>query len=356
MLRGVDDPRLAGYEERFRRDGLPLFVAGTTARTDVWTRAVPVLGLVFIGEVLGAIDLQWSWWANVLALLGGIAILLGGLALSNRARGRRLLARPRDVGPLELAGFVLLPAVLPLVFGGQTRSAWVTAVANLVLLAVLYGTIRYGLLPIVAWAARRLGGQLASSVVLLARAIPLLMLFSVVLFLTTEMWQTFARMDDASLIAVAGLLVAIGMVFLAVRLPREVAALERDVGGEPPLDRRQRLNVGLVLFVSHALQVLVVSLAVGVFFVAFGLLATPASLLTTWVGQPPDEVLTVGGVHLYAELVRVSAAIAAFSGLYYAIAVLTDATYREEFLSDIEVSMRATFAARTEYLALLAAT
>jgi hypothetical protein len=102
--------------------------------------------------------------------------------------------------------------------------------------------------------------------------------------------------------------------------------------------------------------VLVVSLAVGAFFVAFGLLATPASLLTTWVGQPPDEVLTIGGVQLYAELLRVSAAIAAFSGLYYAIAVLTDATYREEFLSEIEVSMRATFAARTEYLALLAAT
>jgi len=355
MLGGVDDPRLSEYEERFRRAGLPLFVAGTTARTEVWTRAVPILGLVFIGEVLGAIDLQWSWWANALALLGGMAILLGGLALANRLRGRALLARPQDVGTIELAGFVLLPAVLPAIFGGQTRSAWVTAVGNLVLLAVLYGTIRYGLLSIVAWAARRLGGQLAASLMLLARAIPLLLLFSVVLFLTTEMWQTFARMDDASLIAIAGLLVAVGTLFLVVRLPREVAALERDVGGEPPLDRRQRLNVGLVLFVSHGLQVLVVSLAVGVFFVAFGLLATPASLLTTWVGQPPDEVLTIGGVHLYAELLRVSAAIAAFSGLYYAIAVLTDATYREEFMSEIEVSMRATFAARTEYLGLLAA-
>ena len=349
----MDDPRIAVYAARFRRAGLPLFVAGTTARTEVWTRAVPFLGFVFIVEVLGAVDLQWSWWENVLALLGGMAILLGGLALSNRLRGRRLLARPRDVGPVELAGFVLLPAVLPAIFGGQTRSAGVTAGGNLVLLALLYGTIRYGLPSIVAWAARRLGGQLAASVVLLARAIPLLLLFSVVLFLTTEMWQTFARMNDASLIAVAALLVAVGTLFLVVRLPREVAALEREVGGEPPLDGRQRFNVGLVLFVSHALQVLVVSLAVGVFFVAFGLLATPASLLATWVGEPPNEVLTIGGVQLYAELLRVAAAIAAFSGLYYAIAVLTDATYREEFLSEIEVSMRATFAARTEYLGLL---
>jgi hypothetical protein len=262
------------------------------------------------------------------------------------------LARPRDVGLVELTGFVLLPAVLPAIFGGQTRSAWVTAVSNLAVLAVLYGTIRYGLLSIVSWAGRRLGGQLASSVVLLARAIPLLMLFSVVLFLTTEMWQTFARMDDASLGAIAGLLVAVGTLFLVARLPREVASLERDVGGGPPLDRRQRFNVGLVMFVSHALQVLVVSLAVGVFFVAFGLLATPDSLLQTWVGRRPDELVTVAGVHVYAELLRVSAAIAAFSGLYYAIAVLTDATYREEFLSDLETSMRETFAARAEYLAL----
>jgi hypothetical protein len=348
------DRRLEEYEKRFRRAGLPLFVAGTTARTEVWTRAVPVLGLVFIGEVLGAIDLQWSAVANTAALAGGMAILLGGLMASNRARGRRMLARPRDVGTAELAGFVLLPALLPLVFGGQTRSAWVTAVSNLAVLGVLYGTIRYGLLSIVAWAARRLAGQLASSVVLLARAIPLLMLFSVVLFLTTEMWQTFARMDDASLAAVAGLLVAVGTLFLIARLPREVAALEREVAAGPPLDDRQRLNVGLVMFVSHALQVLVVSLAVGVFFVAFGLLATPDTLLQTWVGRAPDVVVTVAGVELYAELLRVSAAIAALSGLYYAIAVLTDATYREEFLSDLEASMRETFSARAEYLALRA--
>src|SRR3954452_15993962 len=171
---GPVDPRLAEYEAGFRRAGLPLFVAGTKARTEVWTRAVPVLGLVFIGEVLGAIDLRWSPLANAGALLGGFAILLGGLAVANRARGRPALARPRDVGAVELAGFVLLPAVLPAIFGGQTRSAWVTAVANLVRPAGLCGAIRSGLLSIVASAARRLGGQPATSVARLARVSPLL--------------------------------------------------------------------------------------------------------------------------------------------------------------------------------------
>jgi hypothetical protein len=51
------------------------------------------------------------------------------------------------------------------------------------------------------------------------------------------------------------------------------------------------------------------------------------------------------------ELLRVSGGIAAFSGLYYAIAVLTDATYREEFLDELTEEMGDTFRARAEYLA-----
>ena len=47
-------------------------------------------------------------------------------------------------------------------------------------------------------------------------------------------------------------------------------------------------------------------------------------------------------------------AIAALSGLYYAIAVLVDPTYREEFLDELTGDMRETFAARSRYLALRA--
>jgi hypothetical protein len=54
------------------------------------------------------------------------------------------------------------------------------------------------------------------------------------------------------------------------------------------------------------------------------------------------------------ELARVATAIAALSGLYYAIAVLVDPTYREEFLDEVTGDMRATFAERSRYLALRA--
>ena len=277
-------------------------------------------------------------------------LLLGAVALANRLSGRPVTALPRDLGPIELGLFVVVPAILPLVFGGQVTSALVTAGANLVLVALAAFGFGFGLLAILTWALRRVAGQLAASLLLLARAVPLLLLFAFVLFLTTEMWQTFAEIDDASLVAVAALLVAVGTLFLLVRLPREVEALEREAGTGPPLTRAQRLNVGLVMLVSQGLQVLIVSVAIGAFFVAFGLLVVGPEQMQAWI-QTDGHRVGPRGLGLTLELLRVSAAIAALSGLYYAIAVLTDATYREEFLEEITVEMRETFAARVEYLA-----
>src|SRR4051812_14327970 len=345
-------PDLSGYERSFQRAGLPSFIAKRTAREDIWTRAVPIMALVFGAEVLGAVDLELALWANVLLIVAAVAILLLTIAAINRFRGRPALARPQEIGKTELAVFVFVPALIPLLLNQQVTSAIVTAAGNLLLLAILYGAIGYGLVSIVLWAGRRLVGQLATSLGLLVRALSLLMLFSFVLFLTTEMWQVFAEATTLQLAGVAGLFVVIGVVFLVTRLPREVAGLETEVNagsGAPPLDRRERMNVGLVFFVSQSLQVLTVTVAVGVFFVAFGLIAVDNDLLTTWVGRAPKEVLDVGGVIVTAELLRVAGALAAVSGLYYAIAVFTDQTYRDEFLTELTNEMRASFVARAEY-------
>ncbi len=346
---------LAAYERRFRRAGLPLFIEDTSASEDVWTRAAPLLALVFVGELLGAIQLDWPLLANLGAALGGLVILLGAFGLLNLARGRRFLSLPETVGNAELLAFVLVPAALPLIFGGQVRSALVTAGANLLLLAVVYGVIAFGLLAIVRWAALRLFAQLGAAFSVLSRAVPLLLVFALVLFINTEMWQVFSELPEVFLALVGGLFVAAGSVFVLVRLPREVDELERDAGGAgPPLGSRERANVGLVLFVSQALQILVVSLAIGAFFVVFGALAVGEVVREAWAVEEGSLVL---GLDLFGErveiteaLLRVSGGIAAFSGLYYAIAVLTDATYREEFLEELTGEMRATFAARAEYL------
>ncbi len=349
------------YERRFRQAGLPLFIAGHSASTDAFNRGVPFLTLVFAGELFGALNLEWSPLANLAAVLGAVAVVLVAISTLNRSRGRPALAIPEDVGRAELAGFALIPALLPLVFGGQWRSAVVTAAANCVLLALVYGVFGYGLGSILRWALARLGGQLKASLSLLTRAIPLLMIFSVVLFLTTEMWQVFTHVSGASLAILGVLFVVLGAAFLLARLPGEVRDLEREAGeGGEPLERRQRLNVGLVLFVSQSLQVLTVSLAVGGFFVALGTITIDVHILREWISSSykPDVLITLRvfghqGV-ITAELLRVSGAIAAFTGLYFAISMLTDDVYRREFLGELTAEMRESFAARAAYLKLLA--
>ena len=352
---------LSAYERDFRRAGLPLLIEDYSAREDIFTRAVPLLTLVFVAEMLGAIQAEWSLLENIGAALGGLAFLLGGFVLLNALRGRPPLARPRDVGPLELAAFVLLPALLPLIFGGQVTSAIVTAAGNLALLGLIYLVIGYGLFSILRWALGRLFGQLAASLNLLTRAVPLLLIFALVLFVNTEMWQVFSELPRSFLGWIAGLIVGLGLVFLAFRLPREVLALEREAGGSgPALDRRQRINVGLVMLVSQGLQILVVSLAVAGFFVAFGALAIGPEVRESWIGSNGNVLFTINlldePIQITEQLLRVSGGIALFSGLYYAIAVLTDSTYREEFLDELTDEMRTTFRKRSEYLAARAAT
>ncbi len=57
-------------------------------------------------------------------------------------------------------------------------------------------------------------------------------------------------------------------------------------------------------------------------------------------------------MELTTELLRVAAGLAAFSGFYFAIAMFTDGTYREEFLDELTSEMRGSFADRAEYLRL----
>ncbi len=354
----ADETALREYERSFHRAGLPLFIAERSAATDIFNRAVPLIGFVFLAEVLGALNLDWSPLTNVLAVSGALAVFLAGIVALNRARGRPAIAIPQDVGRAELAAFVVVPAILPLIFGGQWLSALVTGAGNLVLLGLIYGVVGLGLISIVRWTFGRLVGQLRASLELFARAVPLLLIFSVVLFLTAEVWQVFSGVELAALAILGGLFVALGTSFLVARLPREVRALERDAdpSGAAALDRRERLNVGLVMFVSQALQVLAVSVAIGGFFVALGILAVDPAITEDWSGAAPNVLVEFDlfghDAILSEELLRVAGAIASFTGLYFAISMLTDDVYRREFLEELTSEMKERFRERAEYLRL----
>ncbi|TDC49099.1 hypothetical protein E1212_19185 [Jiangella ureilytica] len=348
---------LGAYERRFRRSGLPLFIEDYTASEDIFTRAAPLLALVFLGEMLAATELEWPLLLNLVAALGGMAILIVAFGLLNRARGRRFLELPNDVGWPELAAFVLVPALLPVIFGGQWRQFLAIAAGNTLLLLLIYLVVGFGFIATVFWALSRMADELAASLGRLVRTLPLLLIFSLVLFVNAEMWEMFGTMPRPFVLVVTGLLFGLGLVFLIVRAPGLVHQLEAELNqGTPALTRRQRLNVGLTLVVSQVLQVFVVSVGVGAFFVAFGLFALSPEVGVGWAGTAGDWAygfdLWGHPLQLTETLLRVAGGMAAITGLYYAISILTDSTYRDEFMAGVTHEMRGVFEARAQYLAL----
>jgi hypothetical protein len=261
------------------------------------------------------------------------------------------------VGLPELGAFVLLPVVLPLVFGGQLTSALVTAAANLALLGAIWLVVGFGVISILRWTGARFIRLLGASLTLLVRALPLLLFFSLVTFFTNEYWQLFGRASDATFYAAAALFALLAAAFLFLRLPGSVHGLERDSGLEVPLERRQRANVALLVFVGQALQVAFVGVAIWLFFMVFGALLVTPAIRMDWLGSPGHELFVVPflgeQLDVTRELMRTAAGVASFSALYYAVASAVDSTYRDELLNELTDQLRGTFAARREYLTLL---
>jgi hypothetical protein len=351
-------PELARYEQRFRRAGLPLFIEDFSPTHDIFTRATPLLGFVFLAEMLGATSFKWPLWVNLFAVLGGLAVLIAGFALLNRLRGRPFWSLPTRFGTPELVTFVLLPALLPVLSEFQFRQFFGVAFGNLLLIGLVYFVVGYGLIGTTIWGLRRLGTELASSVASLVRALPLLLVFSLVLFMTADMWQVFAGMPTTFIVFMAIAFALISNLFLLLRLPKELDRIERDAESGPPLRRIQRLNLSISLVIRQWMQVLVVSSGVGLFFVAFGLLAISRHVYELWGISPGHWSHQLTWLNhpmlLSATLVKVAAGIAIFTGLYYSISLMTDATYRTEFLDNITAELRELFTDRKQYLALRA--
>ncbi len=374
-----DGGRREATEQWFIRRGVPHFIDGYSATRDIFTRAAWLLTLIALAEVLSALTFD-TVWANALAALGGLGLVIGGWALVNRWRGRPALSSPTSVGLVELAVFVLLPALVPVVFGGNLSTAAALAAANLVLLGVIYVGTSYGIVPIVRWAVVRVARTVGITLLLFAKALPLLLLFVTFLFINAEVWQVAADLTGPSFVATLGLFAGLATLFLVVRLPREVAGLgtfpdwsdvaaaciatpmegllTRSSGPPPerPLSRRQWANVGLMVLFGQAVQVVLVAALVGAFLVGLGLLAIPESVIVAWTQDP--QVVAVGpslplfgrNLQLTQELLRVASFLAAFSGLYFAVSAVIDTSYREEFFEPVVGEVRQSFGVRLAYL------
>ena len=376
--------RQEATERWFFRRGVPHVIHDYRATTDVFTRAAPFLALAFAVELFASFGDRFDGWAQFGVFCAGAAIALGTVAVVNRFRGRRLFQLPDRVGAIELAVFVLVPPVLPALF---SNNPWPDAVGlaliNIALVVGAYVVMSFGLLPMLFWAGAYSLSQIALIGRLVGRILPLLLVFSAFLFLNAEVWQVAHDFTWPYYAIVLGVFGVVALGSVAVRVPSELVGLARfdnweqvrqlidgcdsplapadppagiPVSDIPPLDRVDRVNLGLLMFVAQAVRVVLVGVVIGAFYVAFGLLAVREATIVSWVASDSLDPLARFGLFgnelvLTWELLAVSGFIATLSALQFAVSTITDKAYREHFYDDMANEAREVLATRALYLA-----
>jgi hypothetical protein len=277
-----------------------------------------------------------------------------------------------------LAGALLAGAAVGVLAGLLQHDVSGGLVAGLVgagaVLAAYAGTA-LRLRPIARWAAGRTLSSLGLMFPLVTRALPLLLLFVTFLFINTEVWMVADSLDRGVLALAVMFFAAMAVGFLLVRLPEEMDRVDDDtdagrlrertrgtpVEGGPAevFDRTpaaelrgvlevtglQKWNLVLVLLVAQALQVLLLSVAVLLFFLVFGSVVMQPEVVRAWLGHPDASVT--------GPLVKVSVFLAGFSGLYFTVYAVTDETYRQQFFTSVTRELEQAVAVRAVYRTLL---
>ena len=370
---------LESIESWFVAEGVPHFVADHSPTRVVLRRAAPVLVLYLAVTLLMTASFNWSFEVNVLAVLAAAALVLGGWIAVNIIRRRRWLALPDRFGYFEVAAFLIIPAVPPLLIGFQVSDAVIALLESALFLAIVYVATSYGLIGALRWAFRRALAQVGSLGRLLTRALPLLMVFVAFTFLSSTTWQVMAAMSWQAIATVVLFFLLLSLAFLIGRLVPEIRRMAgsqaprpetvRLVEGTPaeplatllgddgqtavPLRWHEWVNVGTLIVFSQGIQIVLVTFAVQLALVVFGLLLVPAPIQAEWIGRPvtPLYSAAVGqeNIAFTGELLVVSLILGAFSGLYFTVSALSDNAYRAEFFSDADRELNQVFAVRSVY-------
>lgn len=369
-------------ERWFVRRGLPHAIDDYSARDDVLTRTVPFVSLVFLAEVVSTtFGDRFTGWGQFAAFCAAVVIVLAGIALVNRVRHRRRFQLPDSIGWAEMAVFVVVPAGLGLLFDRSVTEALVLAGINIALGGLAFAFAYFGVLPMIVFGLRQVWRRLRTLTQLLARVLPLLLLFVTFVFLNAEMWQVANDFTPVAYVIVTAAIAAIALAFVAVRLPIELEQLAHfdswdevctiaqhcgapplpavdDADGSPSLllDRRDRRNVSVLLFVSYAVQVVLIGLIVAATLVVFGVLAIREQTILQWTVQEADQVRPLwsfrfaGGRHVLTwPHLAVSGFIGVFSMLQFAVQLLRDEDYRREFSTDVSGEIREVLAVQALY-------
>jgi hypothetical protein len=374
---------MRSVHEWFLHRGLPLVLTPRVRSRALIERSAPVVSgigaVIALTMTLATLTGGDPDYAYVLRL-GVLTVLLiaapFALYLLHRLGTTRGEAGRRSAALLVMALFVF---GLPFADSGFSGIAAAEIVGFMVVAVLAIWLTYVGIGSIVLWAFRFAWLQLGALGTLMSRALPLLML-TVVVFFTGELWQLAARMTRQRLWQTIGFLAVVAIIFVVTTIRDEVQALRDDRAGpkdganlledtplamsdghappRSPLSFAEQVNVVAVMVVAQTIQVVLFTTGLFVFFVALGIVAVPDDVAVLWsselscpIGEPPCAG-TWFGIHVPVAqtLVHVSLFVAVLSGLYFTVSTSVDPIYRVRFFEPLISDVAVSLAGRDAYL------
>lgn len=364
-------------ETWFISRGVPHFITNYSARTDIWTRALPFLILAYLAGGLNSLNLaEWSAGRNLVAAGLTIASLILGWSVTNLVLKRPFWAVPKEIGKPELVAFVIGPAIPSAVFQ-QWGDSFQALIEGIAILGVIYISASFALGHLLSWALRNSLAQSAMLGRLLVRALPLLLLFTTFLFINAEVWQVAGQLTGLPYLLGVGIFFVLGAVFVLSRIPQSISGLAKFESwtevkeliagtpaeslpipetGTPPqeLSTSEKADLALVTTFNQSVQITFVALVLTLFFIIFGFLAISIDTQSAWMMTKESHVfftLTLSNRNLVVteSLLRVAGFLGAFIGMYFTVVLATDETYRSEFVEDTSPMTHEALAVRLAY-------
>lgn len=374
-------------DEWFLQRGLPLVLTRRVRARDLIERSAPMVGgmgaLLAVLLLLAEITSGRQTLTHIVVLGVFATVLAAAPALLYVLR--RMSTPVSEASRRSVAWLVLVLFVvgLPIIDGGWSLMSLAEA-PTFVIVSVLAIWLTYlGLGSIMLWAFRFAWRQFGALGSLVSRALPLLMI-TVLVFFTADLWQLTARLTRERLWQTVGFLSLVAISFAVVTIQDEIRALRRgratapqpsellrgtplagqpdqDVAARPPMSRAEKINVLAIMVISQGIQVVLFTTVIFAFFLALGFIAIPDDVAVVWSqettcpggAQPPCAGTWFGiKTPLPQTLVQTSLFVAVLSGLYFTVSTSVDPLYRQRFFEPLIADLAVSLAGRDVYRSL----
>ncbi len=388
MTVAVDEP-LRQTDRWFIRRGLPLLVYGYNSERDIWTRAQPFMIVILVIEMLPFVLNPLLPGGSLRGLYAALAAVTALIILGIWSKVTRgyWLRPPNRVGWTFVIFFLVAPALASLIslnldMGDGSPLTWTDAGIALLtqagILLVIYGWTRYAVFSITWWACRQTVRHFGDLYAVATKALPLLLIVMIVLFINTEVWQVAGGLDAVLLWSGVGMLLLLGALVTLDRTRGQIRSLQYeaplaqvqqacrrtpmqdtsetvDLADAPvELTSRQRGNLVVAAMATQVIQAALIGFVVWVFFMVFGVVAITVQVQGAWLQDlaPQEIIWAFGPDHAVTRaLLRVATFMGGFSAFYTTIYAATDDTYRRSFATDIGSELQRAVSVHRVYLA-----